>query len=122
MVDNGGEFVNAKMMAICETFSIKFLTTGAYSPNQNGLCEKNHQLVDKMIAKMMNDDKNLKFPEALSSVVLAKNTLINVYGFSPLQLVTGRQPRLPGASSDNLVGLGEEHEELRGISRICYLK
>ena len=71
LVDNGGEFVNAKMMSICETFSIKFLTTGAYSPNQNRLCEKNYQLVDKMIAKMMDDDKNFKFPEALSSAVSA---------------------------------------------------
>ena len=75
LVDNGGEFANAKMIAIYETFSIKFLTTGAYSPNQNGLCEKNHQLVDKM----MDDDKNLKFPEA-------KNTLANVYGFPPYSL------------------------------------
>ena len=122
LVDNGGEFVNAKMMAICETFSITFLTTGAYSPNQNGLCEKNHQLVDKMIAKMMDDDKSLKFPEGLSSAVIAKNTLINVYGFSPLQLVTGRQSRLPGASRDNLAGLREEHEETRGISRISSLQ
>ena len=37
---------------------------------------KNHKLVDKMITKMMHGDKNLKFPEALSSAVLAKNTLI----------------------------------------------
>ena len=29
LVDNGGEFVNAKIMAICKTFSITFLTTGA---------------------------------------------------------------------------------------------
>ena len=70
----------------------------------------------------MDDDKSLKFPEALSSAVLAKNTLINVYGFSPLQLVTRRQPQLPGASSDNLAGLGEEHEETRGISRISSLQ
>ena len=51
LADSGGEFVNAKMMSIWETFSINFLTTGAYSPNQNGLCEKNHQLLDKMITK-----------------------------------------------------------------------
>ena len=45
-----------------------------------------------------------------------------VNGFCPLQLVTGRQPRLPGATSDNLAGLGEEHEETRGISRISSLQ
>ena len=75
-----------------------------------------------MIAKMMDDDKCLKFPEALSSAVFAKNTLVNVYGFSPLQIVTGRQPQLPGANSDKLAGLGEEHEETKGISRISSLQ
>ena len=60
---------------ISKNFTIWTPLTGAYSPNQNGLCEKNHQLVDKM----MDDDKNLKFPEA-------KNTLANVYGFPPYSL------------------------------------
>ena len=35
---------------------------------------------------------------------------------------SGRQPRLPGVSSDNLEGLGEEHEETRGKSRISSLQ
>ena len=70
----------------------------------------------------MEEDKNLKFDVALKSAMLAKNTLVNVYGYSPLQLVTGKQPRLPGVSNDNLAAMGEESEETRGISRISALQ
>ena len=119
LVDNGGEFVNDKMNKVCETFGIKLLTTGSYSPNQNGLCEKNHQIVDKIIEKLISDDQKLPFEEALSSAVFAKNMLVNVYGYSPLQLVTGKQPKLPGATSDQLTAQEGEHEETKGITRIA---
>ena len=102
-----------KMNKVCETFGIKLLTTGAYSPNQDGLCEKNHQIVDKIIEKLISDDKQLPFAEALSSAVFAKNMLVNVYGYSPLQLVIGKQPKLPGATSDQLTALEGEHEETK---------
>ena len=54
LFDNGKEFSNSKMREMCEKFNIKMLTTGAYSPFQNGLCEKNHHMVDLMIEKMMD--------------------------------------------------------------------
>ena len=47
--------------------------------------------------------------------------LINVYGYSPLQLVTGKQPKLPGYSCDKLPALGEEPEETKGISKIAQI-
>ena len=40
--DNGGEFVNAEMIALKSQLNVVDLTTGAESPWQNGLCEKNH--------------------------------------------------------------------------------
>ena len=40
LFDNGKEFSNSMMREMCEKFDIKMLTTGAYSPFQNGLCEK----------------------------------------------------------------------------------
>ena len=73
------------------------MTSGAYSPHQNGLCESNHRMVDMMMEKMLHDDPNMPKPRALAQSVLAKNMLINHLGFSPLQLVTGQQPRLPTA-------------------------
>ena len=40
-------------------------TTATHSPFSNGLCERNHIIVDRMMAKMMADNKNLKATEVL---------------------------------------------------------
>ena len=37
LFDNGGEFYNAKMKDLCHNFNIKFISTGAESPWQNGM-------------------------------------------------------------------------------------
>ena len=42
LTDNGGEFSNAEMTEVSNRLNIKLFTTGAESPWQNGLCEKNH--------------------------------------------------------------------------------
>ena len=121
-IDNRTEFVNSKMTAICESYSIKMLNSEAHSPNQCGLVESNHKQVDHMVEIMMDQDENISFEEALKAAVFAKNMLINVYGFSPLQLVTGRQPRLPGATSNSLSGNEAEKPEMRGLSRINHIQ
>ena len=117
--DNGGEFVNNKMLSLCEAYSIKFMNCGAYSPNQAGLVESNHKVCDQMIEIMMDENPNLKFEDALESAVYAKNILVNVYGYSPLQLVLGKQPRLPGMGDDGLAAMEEEPMETKTISRIA---
>mgnify|MGYP001297108246 FL=1 len=101
MFDNGKEFSNHKMREMCETFNIQMITTAGYSPFQNGLCEKGHHLVDMMVDKMMHGNPEMSFERALSASIYAKNCLTNVNGFSPIQLVTGKQPRLPGPAQDN---------------------
>ena len=45
--------------------------TAANSPFSNGLCERNHALVDNIIKKMMVGDKNLKENEALEYALMA---------------------------------------------------
>ena len=54
LVDNGGEFVNQKMYDLCQNFNIRILTTAGYSPHQNGLCERNHSIVDEMHSLTIN--------------------------------------------------------------------
>ena len=87
LTDNGTEFVNSKMTAVCEAYSIKMINSGAHSPNQCGLVESNHKYTDRMVEILMDQKPNMSFEEALRSAVFAKNMLINVYGFSPLQIV-----------------------------------
>ena len=95
-MDNGGEFMNAKMKEMCEKFGIKFISTGAESPWQNGLVEKNHMMVDGIIEKMKVDNPKRTVRELLPQAIFAKNSLINVYGYVPLQIVFGHIPRIPG--------------------------
>ena len=86
---------------MCEKFDIKMLTTGAYSPFQNGLCEKNHHTVNMMLEKTLDGNPKLEIEQALSAAFFAKNTLINVSGLSPSQIALGLQPKIPGAAHDN---------------------
>ena len=99
--DNGTEFVNKVFREMTEKLGIRHTTTGSFSPFSNGLNERNHHTVDLMMEKIMEEDEDISFEDALAKAVYAKNTMLNVHGFSPAQILTGRQPRLPGATNDN---------------------
>ena len=66
IVDNGTEFNNADFIDLTEKHGINVqLVTAAYSPYSNGVCEKNHEIVDKMMEKLLDDDNNLSQTQAL---------------------------------------------------------
>ena len=85
--DNGGEFVNAEMEALKAELNVVDLTTGAESPWQNGLCEKNHFTMDNILERVEDDYPKLSINAKLAWATMAKNSLMMVYGFSPYQLV-----------------------------------
>ena len=96
--DNGGEFQNEKVRMMAEKWNIKLLATAAESPWSNGLCEKTVGVLKESLRKM-RDDEEVDLTIALMWVVSAKNCLVNNGGFSPNQLVFGKNPSLP-----NLMG------------------
>ena len=98
--DNGGEFANSEVQEMKSWLNIKDLTTGAESPFQNGLCEKNHQTVDNILERIESDYPKLPMNAKLAWATMAKNCLLNVYGYSPYQLVFGRNPNLPNILTD----------------------
>ena len=71
------------------------------SPFSNGLCERNHAVIDDMVHKILADQPGCSLKIALSWAVHAKNTLHMVEGFSPYQLVFGRNPKLPSVLNDD---------------------
>ena len=87
--DHGGEFCCDELVSIAEYLGVKSSFTAARSPNQNGLNERNHAIVDNMISKMRTADPNLSAEVALTWALVAKNTLQNVSGYSPFQIVFG---------------------------------
>ena len=98
--DNGGEFQNEKVRKMAERWNIKVLTTAAESPWSNGLCEKTVGILKDSMRKM-RDNEEVDLSIALKWVVSARNCLVNNGGFSPNQLVFGKNPSLP-----NLMGEG----------------
>lgn len=105
LCDNGGEFANNIFLEMCENMNIQVMHTAAYSPFSNGLCERNHAVVDEMVSKIMAEQPYLSLKVALAWAVNAKNCLQMVGGFSPYQLVYGRNPKLPCTLSDELPAL-----------------
>ena len=99
LVDNGGEFDNEELKDMCEKFNIHIRTTAAESPWSNGLCERANEILASMVSKIM-EDSNCSLDIAIPWAVSAKNALSNTYGFSPNQLVFGRNIELPNVLTD----------------------
>ena len=97
--DRGGEFVNEELTKIAERMDVRLTSTAAYSPNMNGINERNHATVDRMIQKMLFAQPDMQPEVALAWALNAKNTLENYQGYSPHFLVFGESPKLPAAYS-----------------------
>ena len=100
MTDNGGEFTGEEMRAVTSYLYVYKETTAAEAPWMNGICEKNHALVDNILQQVMRDYPDLSLNTALAWALSAKNSLSNVYGYSSYQLVFGKNPRLPNVIND----------------------
>ena len=92
--DNGGEFANQEFFYFAESFCIIVKTTAAESTLSNELCEHHNLVVSECISRIL-EDMNCSLEIALPWAINAKNSLLNVYGFSPYILVFGRNPQLP---------------------------
>ena len=105
IADNGGEFANKEYKEMCESLNIEVLHTAAESPWQNGLCERNHAVVDRCVEKILEDDPKLPLSQAISWGINAKNCLQMWNGFSSYQLVFGQNPNLPNVMINKLPAL-----------------
>lgn len=97
--DNGGEFDSHEVRDMAENFNIQVITTPAYSPWSNGLLERHNQTLTEILLKVKKD-QHLDWDTALAWALMSKNMLQNVHGYSPYQLVFGRNPNLPSIFTD----------------------
>ena len=102
--DNGGEFGNADFRVMGERLNTTIKTTAAASPWSNRVNERHNAMLDNMIKKVL-DDTGCSLTVAIASAVCSKNSLANVYGFSPNQLVFGKNPNLPTNINNKLPAL-----------------
>ena len=90
--DQGKEFLNNEVQQLCELHNIRVTSTAANTPNANGLCEKQHWWIDKMMEKLNIVDPKCSPEILLGWCIHAANTLDNRNGHSPHMLVFGHNP------------------------------
>ena len=89
--DNGGEF-GSKNFDFCENFNIKIKTTAAESPWSNDICERHNAIITETLK--VNED-GCDWEKALARALSVKDSLIKVNGFSPHQIVFGKNIKIP---------------------------
>lgn len=103
--DNGGEFNAEEFRYIESLLNIDHKTTGAESPFQNGLCERNHAVTDMILSKLQAQYPTTPLPVLIKWSTMAKNSLQMWAGFSSHQLVFGVNPNLPNVLDSKTPGL-----------------
>ena len=95
MSDQAPEFSRKVIAAMCDLLGVSKVCTSPYHPQSNGVVERAHQTLRRMIGKM-DPEKRSKWPSHLGTVIIAYNaTRSLVMGFSPYFLMFGWRPRLP---------------------------
>ena len=129
MSDNGGEFDNGLLRDVAELLNTKVLTSAAYSPWSNGIVERHNAVIENMLLKIV-EDGSCSVKNALVWAISAKNALHNNRGYSPNQLVFGRNPNLPSVLSDKPPALRTytpsklitEHLNALHLARKCFIE
>ena len=96
-----GESLFLKSLQSFNILILKISTTPAESPWCNGICEWHNASLTKILLKV-KDDINCQWVTSLAWALNAKNSFINGSGFSPHQLVFGKNINLPLAMNDQL--------------------
>ena len=90
-----GEFNNELFRDMAQLLNTHVLSTAAESPWQNGITERHNAIVSNMVDRILEDVNNCSIEVALAWALSAKNSLKNVFGYSPNQLVFRKNPNFP---------------------------
>ena len=95
MSDQGTEFCEKVIVAMCSLLSVEKIRTTPYHPQTNGSAERVHQTLQRMIGKL-DLEKRRKWPAHIGSIIIAYNSTRSlVTRYSPYYLMFGHRPWLP---------------------------
>ena len=106
--DNGGEFYNELFRDMAQLLNTHVLSTAAESPWKNCITDRYIAIIHNTGDRAL-EDVNCSIEVARAWALSAKNSLKNVSGYSPNQLVSGKNPNLPTV-------IGNEPPALEGVS------
>ena len=87
--DRGANFMSSVIDEMCKILGMKKLQTTPYHPQTNGLMERSHQMIMRMIRKL-GEDKKADWLSHLAEIVHTYNaTCSAVTGYSPHYLMFG---------------------------------
>lgn len=94
--DNGGEFIDDRLVTLCQEKGIIRQTSCAYTPMQNGIAERNIQTVTNSgnCNLKLSGFPNEYWPLAFDTANDSRNIALNAAGKSPYELWNGILPDL----------------------------
>ncbi len=105
--DQGTQFESHLFKEMCDILGIKKTHTTAFFPQSDGLVEQMNRTYQDMLSKCVSDNQK-DWDTYLPLLNMAYNSAKNKStGYSPYELMTGRQMRLP---ADLLLGWPEQEE------------
>ena len=127
--DNGGEFSNDLLRDLSDQLNVFIRTTPDEFPWSNGITERHNAILGNMINKLLIDNSNNYSVDIIVAwAVSAKNALHNYYGFSPNQLVFGKNPKTSSeiiANHLNAIHAAHkafiEAEASEKLRRVCFI-
>ena len=90
--DNGGEFNNEEIREVASILNVRISSTPSESPWSNGLCERNHQITDRMLEILVDENPYLKEKTLLAWANVAKNST-DVEWFQQLPTSSWKKPK-----------------------------
>jgi hypothetical protein len=91
--DQGPEFCNGLANELYKLLGIHKIRTSAYTPKSNGCCEKAHQVLNKLLAKVVSESQR-DWAHWLPYATFCYNATLNAStGFAPHFIMTGQEPR-----------------------------
>ena len=90
------------MEGFVNRLGIKINFTAVVSPWSNGDFERNHYNCDVIVKKIIDEVKKVGLGEAVDMASWTHNPNVNVLGFQPLPLVTGKSLMIPGLTMGDM--------------------
>ena len=94
--DSGPEFISEKMQAACDYHDVVLYHTAVEAPWVNGIAERGGQslkTIGKALSTTLCPQNHEEMTQLLAACLEAVNNDVGESGFSPAQMVLGKQPR-----------------------------